>query len=163
MNTPRIESQRTSTSVRSRDYKSAALTVVRTSLPLRSSTTPVLPMPIPAHPSSARALPGMAPQTHVPALIPRTVAMLDHGDFDGVFINVESGVDVAQGFGRYFVGQFGKSAAARRLISGRDLTTNMDCAGYADEPCFSFTSRSGSVDHAPENSRARSATAGSGS
>jgi hypothetical protein len=44
-----------------REYKSAALTVVRTSLPLRSSTTPVLPMPIPAHPSSAQALPGMVP------------------------------------------------------------------------------------------------------
>lgn len=36
-------------------------------------------------------------------------------------------------------------------------------AGYADETCFSFTGRSGSVDHAPENSHARSATARSGS
>lgn len=58
--------------------------------------------------------------------------MLNLGDFDGVFINVEGGVDVAKGFGRYFVGQFGKFAAVRHLISGReDLITNMNCAGYA--------------------------------
>jgi hypothetical protein len=89
-------------------------------------------MPIPAHPSSAQALPGMVPHTHVLALNPRTVAMLNLGDFDGVFINIEGGVDVAKGFGRYFVGQFGKFAAVRHLISGReDLITNMDCAGYA--------------------------------
>lgn len=117
-----------------RDYKSAALTVVRTSLPLRSSTTPVLPMPIPAHPSSAQALPGMVPHAHVLVLNPRTVAMLNLGDFDGVFINVEGEVDVAKGLGRCFVGQFGKFAAVRHLISGReDLVTDMDWAGYALE------------------------------
>jgi hypothetical protein len=117
-----------------RDYKSAALTVVRTSLPLRSSTTPVLPMPIPAHPSSARHLPGMVPHTHVLVLNPRIVAMLNLGDSDGVFINVEAGADVAKGLGRYFVGQFGKFAAVRHLISRReDLITEMDWAGYALE------------------------------
>ena len=60
--------------------------------------------------------------------------MLNLGDFDGVFINVEGGVDVAKGLGRYFVGQFGKFAAVRHLISGREyLTTDMDWAGYALE------------------------------
>lgn len=113
-------------------YRGSGLSIIRSPIPLRSSTTPVFTMPIPGHPALALPLPGMTPHQFVLTLNPTTIATLILGDFDDGFMNVEISVEVALMFNRYFVGQFGKFPAVRHLITSRlDVASDMAWAGYA--------------------------------
>ncbi|UWU83272.1 DUF4238 domain-containing protein [Bradyrhizobium yuanmingense] len=114
-----------------RNFKGALMMVLRSPITLRSSTTPVLAMPAPAHPAMALPLPGMIPYQLVLTLNPATIACLLLGDFDGAFSNREIDVPTAMGFNRHFVGQFAKFDYVRHLITpADDIAVDMTWAPY---------------------------------
>lgn len=102
------------------NFRGAGLTVMRSNVRLRSSSTPVLVTPAPPHPKLWLPLPGMTPFQYILTLTPTTMASLVLGDFDDAFLNVEVDLDVSLGINRYFVGQFGHNRYTRHLITDRD-------------------------------------------
>ena len=78
-------------------YKSAGMSILRSPMPLRSSTTPAFPMPAPAHPALDLPLPGMVPYTLGLTLNPSTILLLTLGKFDGAFTNQEVDEQIALG------------------------------------------------------------------
>lgn len=112
-------------------FESAFLMILRSPIPLRSSTTPVVALPAPAHAAVASTVPGMTPYQLVLTLNPSTFAGLILGDFDGAFSNRLIDPETAAGLNRRFVGQFGYFEHVRHLITGRaNLAADMDWAGY---------------------------------
>jgi hypothetical protein len=82
-------------------FSGALLMVCRSPISLRSSTTPVFPMPAPTHPAMRLPLPGMTPYQLVLTLNPTTLVCLVLGDFDGAFSNKSIDLETALGFDRY--------------------------------------------------------------
>ena len=78
-------------------YRGAGLSILRSPVPLRLSTTPVMPISAPAHPALSLPLPGMVPYQLVLTLNRTTIASLVLADFDNAFSNEEISVDVAKG------------------------------------------------------------------
>lgn len=114
-----------------RSVRGSMLIIGRSPIPLRTSTTPTMPMPVPFHPAMDMPLPGMKPYQLVLTLNPTTIACLILGDFDGAFSNEEIDVDTARGFNRHFVGQFAKFEHVQHLVTGRDgLEAEMTWAPY---------------------------------
>jgi uncharacterized protein DUF4238 len=112
-------------------YKSAGMSVLRSPIPLRSSTIPVLAIPAPPHPALRLTLPGMAPYTLILTLNTATILSLTLGDFDGEFLNFQMDQQTALRFNRYFVGQFAHFSQVRHLITGREnLVDDMAWAHY---------------------------------
>jgi hypothetical protein len=115
-------------------FGGALLMICRSPISLRSSTTPVFPMPAPAHPAMKLPLPGMMPYQLVLTLNPTTLVCLVClvlGDFDGAFSNQPIDLETALGFNRHFVGQFAKFDHVRHLIADRDnLAGDMTWAPY---------------------------------
>jgi len=112
-------------------FTGAALSIFRSPIPLRSSTTPVLSIPAPAHRALRLPLPGMVPYQFVLTLNRTTIASLVLADFDDAFVNTEISAEVARGFNRYFVGQFARFEHVRHLITDRhDLAVDMTWAPY---------------------------------
>lgn len=115
-----------------RTYKGAGLTIMRSKIPLRTSSVPVLAIPAPAHPSLKLPLPGMTPYQYILTLTPTTMASLVLADFDDAFMNIEVPPEVSLGINRYFVGQFGHGEHVRHLLTGRDgLISEMAWARYS--------------------------------
>ncbi|KAF0105081.1 MAG: hypothetical protein FD144_990 [Rhodospirillaceae bacterium] len=111
--------------------ESAFLMILRSPVPLRSSTTPVVALSWAAHAAMALPLPDMTPYQLVLTLNPHTLACLILGDFDGAFSNRLVDQSIALGFNRRFLGQFGHFDHVRHLITGRaNLAADMDWAGY---------------------------------
>jgi len=112
-------------------YKGACLSILRSPIPLRSATTPVLSIKAPAHPAIWQPLPGMTPYHLVVALNKTTLAMLLLADFDDAFMNIEIDIDTARYFNRNYVGQFSHFEHIRHLISDREgLADDMTWAPY---------------------------------
>lgn len=112
-------------------FAGSSLSIFRSPIPLRSSTTPVLVMPSPSHPALNLPLPGMIPYQLVLTLNRTTLASLVLADFDDAFGNIEMNVQAAKGFNRQFVGQFAKFQHVRHLITDRDdLAVDMTWAPY---------------------------------
>ena len=112
-------------------YRGAGMSVMRSPIPLRSSTTPVLAIPAPPHPALRLPLPGMTPYTLILTLNRTTMLSLTLGDFDGEFLNRQLDQPTALGLNRYFVGQFAHFAHVRHLISGQEnLIEDMAWAQY---------------------------------
>lgn len=112
-------------------YKGSGLSICRTKLPLRTSTTPVLASKAPPHPALRLPLPGMTPYTLLLTLNPHTFASLVLANFDDGFMNVEVSEDVVLGINRQFAAQFAYFENVRHLITGRDaLTDDMTWAPY---------------------------------
>jgi len=112
-------------------FRGAALTIMRSKVPLRTSSTPVLAIPAPAHPALRLPLPGMTPFQYVLTLNPTTIASLVLADFDDAFSNIEVEPEVSRSVNRYFVGQFGHFDRVRHLLTSReDLFTDMSRAHY---------------------------------
>lgn len=112
-------------------FRGAGLSILRSPIPLRSSTTPVMAIRAPAHPALRLPLPGMVAYQLVLTLNRTTIASLALADFDDAFINAEIGIDVAKGFNRHFAGQFAHSEHVRHLITDRDnLAVDMTWAPY---------------------------------
>lgn len=114
------------------DFKGSGIAILRSPIAVRSSTVPVLPMRVSAHPAIKLPLPGMTPYQRVLTLNPTTIACLNPGDFDGEFLNQPINEKTALAFNRRFVEQFAEFANVRHLITGReDLATDMTWAPYA--------------------------------
>jgi Protein of unknown function (DUF4238) len=112
-------------------FHGALIMVVRSPVPLRSSTTPVFALPCPPHSAMGLPLPGMSPYQLVLTLNPMTLVSLVLGDFDGEFSNQPIDYATACGFNRQFAAQFAKFNAVRHLISSRiDLVDDVTWASY---------------------------------
>lgn len=130
------------------DYDHSLIQVARSPIPLRSSTTPVLPAPAPAHAAMDLPLPGMVPFQRVLAVDPHTLIQVVVGDFDGAFVNGEMPIELAHGFNRSVAGQFAHFPKVRHMICGRDrLVEDMTWAPFelaSDTPAkMIFKRRSG--------------------
>jgi hypothetical protein len=119
-------------------FKGAGMTVLRSPIPLRSSTVPVLSIPAPPRPAIKLPLPGMVPYTLVLTLNIATALCLDLGDFDGAFLNMQMDQQAALGLNRRYVWQFAHFPQVRHLIASREnLADDLAWAHYAlvkDEP-----------------------------
>jgi hypothetical protein len=112
-------------------YRGAGLAIYRSNVPFRSSSTPVLVIAVPSHPSLKLTLPGMTPFQYILALTPTTVASLVLADFDDAFENVEVTREFPISINRHFVKQFGHFEHVRHLVTSRDdLLTDMSWARY---------------------------------
>ena len=112
-------------------YRGAGLSVFRSPIPLRTSTTPVLALRAPEHPALRLSLPGMVPYQRILTLNKTTLASLVLADFDDAFGNVEIDTTTARTFNRHFACQFAYFPTVRHLITGRDdLATDMTWAPY---------------------------------
>lgn len=112
-------------------FRGAGLSIIRSPIPLRTSTTPVLALRAPDHPALSLPLPGMSPYHLVLTLNPTTIASLVLGDFDDAFINTEMDVATARAFNRHFASQFAYFENVKHLITGRsDLASDMAWAPY---------------------------------
>lgn len=117
-----------------RDFRGAMITIGHASLPLRTSTTPVLTLSSPPHPAIRLESPGMTPFQLVLALSPNTFASMVMGDFDGAFSHVDATEDVVRGFNRFHILQFAKYDAVRHVITGREgLIEDMEWAPFSLE------------------------------
>lgn len=121
----------TTTAWAKESFRGAFLMILRSSIPFRSSTTPVCAMPAPSHAAMSLPLPGMTPYALVLTLNPTTIACLILGDFDGAFSNRPIDQTTALGFNRHFVCQFANFDRVRHLITSRDsLVSDMAWAHY---------------------------------
>lgn len=121
----------TSVAWTTQQYTGSGLSVLRSPIPLRSSTTPVMAVRAPAHPALYLPLPGMVPYQLILTLNPTTQVSLVLGSFENGFMNVEIDVPTARGFNRHFTGQFAHFENTKHLITGRhDLITDMTWAPY---------------------------------
>ena len=112
-------------------YRSSQLVVMRSPIPLRASTTPVLASRAPAHAAAALPLPGMVPYQLMLTLNPTAAVLLVLGDFEGAFANLEVDVLTAEGWNRRYLGQFTHFNQVRHLITDRsELLADMEWAGY---------------------------------
>ena len=113
------------------EYDRSLVHVSRSVKPLRTSTTPVLSMPAPAHPAIDLPLPGMVPFQRVLAVDPHTLVLVVVGDFGGAFANSDMPEEVAGSFNRSLCWQFSYYPKVRHMICGReDLVEDMSWAGH---------------------------------
>jgi hypothetical protein len=113
------------------NFSRAGISIIRSPIPLRTSTTPVVAKRTLEHPALYLPLPGMVPYQLVLTLNKRTIAMLVLAGFDDAFMNTEITVEMARAFNRYFVLQFGHFERVRHLITDRDdLIADMTWAQY---------------------------------
>lgn len=112
-------------------FRGSGLSICRSPIPLRTSTTPVLALRAPYHSALSLPLPGMIPFHLVLTLNPYTIVSLALGNFDDGFLNTEIDAATAHGFNRHFVGQFSQFDTVRHLITGPDnLVADMTWAPY---------------------------------
>lgn len=112
-------------------FLGAGLSIFRSPIPLRSSTTPVIAIRAPSHPGLRIPLPGIEPYQLLLTLNRHTCASLVLGDFDDAFENREITSDEARGLNRHFLAQFTYFSRIQHLITGRDaLIDDMQWAGY---------------------------------
>jgi hypothetical protein len=125
-------------------FKGSGLSIYRTRLPFRSSTTPVLVVKAPPHPALRLPLPGMIPYALLLTLDRHTIASLVLADFDDAFSNIQIADDEARGINRQFVAQFAYFTHMRHLITDREnLHEDMTWAPYdlVDEGARKITYR----------------------
>jgi Protein of unknown function (DUF4238) len=114
------------------NYQRALITICRTNIPLRTSTTPVHSVAAPRHPALHLPLPGQVPYTLTMTLNRHTFACLTLGDFEpDTFSNLLVPDDVARGYNRQRAAQFAYFPANAHLITDRqDLIEDMTWAPY---------------------------------
>lgn len=98
-------------------YRKSALSVYRSPIALRTSTTPVITLNAPAHPALHLPLPGQTPFQYMLVLNRFTAASLVFGDFDDAFMNIEIPVDAARGFNRHCLAHFAHFSHIRHLVA----------------------------------------------
>lgn len=114
-----------------RSYRGAFLSILRSPIALRGSTTPVMSINAPPHPALQLPLPGLVPYQRVLPLNQTTIACLILGDFDDCFLNEEIDAGVSQYFNRHFVAQFAHFEHVRHLVTDRGgLIEDMTWAPY---------------------------------
>jgi hypothetical protein len=100
------------------EYERCFLAVMRSPIPLRSSTTPVVAAPFENMPGLHMPAPGMAPFQRRMAVDPFTIVAVVAGDFGGAFLNYEISAEEAAGYNRSVAGQFATFPAVRHMICG---------------------------------------------
>lgn len=108
-----------------KSVESSFLMILRSPIPLRTSTTPTISITAPHHPNMDLPVPGMAPYQLVLALNPSTIACLVLGDFDGHFSNEIMDLQTALGFNSHYLAHFAKFQNVRHLVTEK--------AGLVDE------------------------------
>lgn len=101
-------------------YERSLVAVMRSRLPLRSSTTPVIVAPMEGLSGVDLPLPGQVPYQRQMAVDPFTIVSVVVGDFGGAFVNYEISEQAAQLYNRTVAGQFAKFPAVRHMICGSD-------------------------------------------
>jgi hypothetical protein len=110
---------------------SCMITVLHSTTPLRTSTTPVMAVDIPDDPRLHLPAPGMTPYMDVLPLTPNLMVTVTKGDFAGAFSVARIDHLTARGFNRQRVMHFEKFEGTRHLITGRDdLVEDMLWAPY---------------------------------
>ena len=113
------------------NYEGCGMTIMRSHLPFRSSTTPVMSIPAPPNPALSLPLPGMTPYQFVMALEPHTAVSLVLGRFSDGFANMVVPDNVVHGLNRHFAAYFSKFDYVRHLVSSRErLIEDMIWAPY---------------------------------
>jgi len=113
------------------EFDSALILVARSPIPLRTSTTPAIAAPSPAHSAMDLPLPGMVPYQRILTVNPHTMVSVVVGDFGGHFANLEIDLQTAMGLNRSFAGHFSKFPYVRHLVTGREnLVDDMTWAPY---------------------------------
>lgn len=102
------------------NFKGAALQILRSQKPFRSSTTPVFALRIPNLPGIQLPYSNMTPFQLVLPLNPYTAAVLIMGDFDGAFENIEVPDLAVAGLNRHRAGWFCHFPKVNHLITGQD-------------------------------------------
>lgn len=114
-----------------KSYRGAGLSVWRSPIPLRSSTTPVMSMPAPPHSALRLPLPGMVPYQSILTVNKTTAIALVIADFDDAFGNTEIDVPEAQALNKARVQQFAQFSHVTHLIGERNnLVEDMTWAPY---------------------------------
>lgn len=113
------------------EFEGCFMLVLRSPIPIRSATTPVISLRAPGHQALKLPLPGMIPFMRVLTVNPETLICLVVGAFDGYFANRAISLDEARAFNRHFAAQFAHFDAMRHLISSREgLVEDMTWAPY---------------------------------
>jgi hypothetical protein len=113
------------------NFARACISIFRSPIPLRSSTTPVLAQKTPANSTLHLPLPGMQPYAMILTLNKTTMVSLLLANFEDAFTNTEITAEQAQAFNRQFVAQFAFSEHVRHLITERhNLFADMIWAPY---------------------------------
>lgn len=121
----------TSTKWDAAEFRGAMIMVIRSPIPLRTSTTPVMTLRVPEHAAISLPLPGMVPFQRVLPLNPSTLVSITDGSFGGAFHNLEVPEEVAMGFNRHRATQFSHFPHVRHMIASRDgLVADMTWAPY---------------------------------
>jgi hypothetical protein len=117
------------------NFERAAISICRTQIPLRTSTTPVLTIEAPDHPALHLPLPNQKPYTLTMTLNRFAFATLTLGDFGAdAFTNDMVSDDVANGYNRHRVAQFAHFDSNAHLIGDRNsLIEDMTWAPYEVE------------------------------
>jgi len=107
------------------------MTIMRSRIPFRSSTTPVLSIPAPDDSALATPLPGAVPYQSVLVLEPHTAVSLVIGSFNRGFGNIVVEDKVVRALNRHFVAQFSMFDAVRHIVTPRaELIDDMTWAPY---------------------------------
>lgn len=101
-------------------YRGAAVSILRSPIPLRTTTTPVLVTRAPDHPTLHLPLSGMIPYQYILTLNRTTVATVVRADFDDDFLNMEIDALVARALNRQFANQFACFENVRHLVTSKD-------------------------------------------
>lgn len=127
----RLNGMATSMAWTARAFEGAIIMVLRSPIPLRTSTTPAIAIPIPHHPNLALSLPGMLPYKLALTLNKNTMVSIILGDFDGTFCNQEIDINTAKGFNQHFLAHFAKFNSVRHLVTDKqNLVQDMEWAPY---------------------------------
>lgn len=103
-----------------REFETCSIRVLRSSVPLRASTTAVFSLHARPQSTYKLPLPGMTPYVEVLPLDPFTLAILMLGEFDGDFANSAMTQEEERFFGREFIGIFRHFPSIQHLVTGRE-------------------------------------------
>lgn len=102
-------------------YEGAGMYVMRSPIPLVTSSVPVITTSAPEHPGSENLPPGAVPHSLLLTLDPRTLVSLTIGAFSGAaFLNTEISVLTARALNRMYVANFAFFDSHRHLVAGRE-------------------------------------------
>jgi len=112
-------------------YRGAAVSILRSPIPLRTTTTPVFVTRAPDHAALHLPLPGMIPYQYILPINRTTVATVVLADFDDDFLNMEINALTARSLNRQFASQFAYFENVRHLVTSKDdLVADMTWAPY---------------------------------
>ena len=112
-------------------FDKCLIQLLHSPIPLRASTTPVLPLRAPPHIAMDLPLPGMVPFMRALVIDPFTLVLVVDGKSSGTLLHKNMTEDEALEFNRTVAGWFSKFPKVRHMICGRGrLVDDMTWAPY---------------------------------